>query len=297
MALESDGTCRVTGASSADDALATVAWDRPDAAIIDAVLPRVSGLELARQMVDIGVPVLVMSGEPAQQQRLLENGCPFLPKPFSVKQLIAETRQLLDDAWRRKAELSVALARLTKNLAELSMAHEPARATAERAWAECEARYRRARREMYRPRPGLAEILAIAVSETGADMGDIQMAEVGADALRIVASQGFGAAFLSFFDVVHLGGDCACGAAFRRAERIIVPDIAASPIFAGKPSGKVMLDAGVRSVQSTPLVGRSGRVLGMISTHRRTVWHPNGEELHRLNAIAHRAAIEIEVGV
>ncbi len=47
----------------------------------------------------------------------------------------------------------------------------------------------------------------------------------------------------------------------------IVYDVADSPLFPPGPTLEVMLDALVRSVQSTPLVGASGRVLGIVSTH------------------------------
>src|SRR5690242_1182140 len=98
MGLEADGTCRVTTGPGAMEALAAIEHDRPHAAIIDAVLPQVSGLVLARTVIDLGVPVLIVSGEPGHQKLLLEAGCPFLLKPFRLAQLAAETRLLLDNA-------------------------------------------------------------------------------------------------------------------------------------------------------------------------------------------------------
>ena len=112
MGLEHDGTCRVTCTATADDAMAAVQNDRPDAAIIDAVLQLGSGLVLAREVVALDVPVLVTSGEPGHQQRLRDAGCYFLPKPFSISQLLVETRRLLDEAADRKALLAAGLDRL-----------------------------------------------------------------------------------------------------------------------------------------------------------------------------------------
>ena len=43
-------------------------------------------------------------------------------------------------------------------------------------------------------------------------------------------------------------------------ERVIVEDVTTSPIFAGIPALKVMLSAGCRAVQSTPLLTRAGRL-------------------------------------
>ncbi len=112
MGLEHDGTCRVTCTATADEAMAVVQNDRPDAAVIDAVLQRESGLILARDVVALDVPVLVTSGEPGHQQRLRDADCYFLPKPFAISQLLVETRRLLDEAADRKALLAAGLDRL-----------------------------------------------------------------------------------------------------------------------------------------------------------------------------------------
>ena len=107
----------------------------------------------------------------------------------------------------------------------------------------------------------LHEILDAAIEITGAQMGNIQLLE--GDVLRITAQRGFDTPFLEFFDAVH-GDQAACGTALQRGERVIVDDVLNSPIFAGTPALEVMVAAGARAVQSTPLVSRSGRVLGNV---------------------------------
>ena len=86
--------------------------------------------------------------------------------------------------------------------------------------------------------------------------------------LRIAAHRGFDSSFLEFFGEVH-DGLAACGSALQKGERVIVEDVASSPIFAGTGARDAMLAAEARAVQSTPLVSRSGKVLGMFSTHYR----------------------------
>ena len=76
----------------------------------------------------------------------------------------------------------------------------------------------------------------------------------------------FDSTFLEFVDEVH-GEQAACGTALQRAEHVIVDDVQKSPVFERTPALEVMVAAGARAVQSTPLVSRSGRVLGMFSTH------------------------------
>jgi len=137
----------------------------------------------------------------------------------------------------------------------------------------------------------LDEILSAGVEITDADMGNIQLLEDRA--LKIVAQQGFDAAFLDTFDHVS-DGLAACGTALKQGARVIVEDVAESPIFAGTPALEVMLAAGARAVQSTPLVSRSGQKLGMFSTHYRSPRRPGDRELRMLDLLARQAADLIE---
>ena len=127
ICLETDGTCRVTAASTMAEAVAVMMRDRPDAAIIDVVLGPGAGLALVSRAVDVGIPVLLMTGEPHTQSRLSEAGCPFLAKPFHLTSLIAETRALFDDRLQRRAELRILLHRMTAASEALSAVVERAR--------------------------------------------------------------------------------------------------------------------------------------------------------------------------
>ena len=138
----------------------------------------------------------------------------------------------------------------------------------------------------------LHDILDAAIAITGAQMGNIQLLE--GDVLRIAAQRGFDRPFLEFFASVH-GEQAACGTALQRGERVIVDDVLNSPIFVGTPALDVMVAAGARAVQSTPLVSRSGRVLGMFSTHyQRAPQQPSERALRLLDILARQAADLIE---
>ena len=138
----------------------------------------------------------------------------------------------------------------------------------------------------------LSEILDAGLEITAADMGNIQLLD-DAGRLKIVAHRGFKAPFLEFFDEVH-DGFAACGGALQKGERVIVEDVAGSPVFAGTPALDVMLAAEARAVQSTPLVSRTGKVLGMFSTHYRRPHRPSERELQLLDLLARQAADLIE---
>lgn len=137
----------------------------------------------------------------------------------------------------------------------------------------------------------LHEILDAAIEMTGAGMGNIQLVE-SAGVLKIAAQRGFEAPFLEFFDQVDDGQ--AAGAAMQRGERVIVEDVALSPVFEGTAAREVMLAAQARAVQSTPLVTREGRLLGVFSTHYPTPHRPTERELRMLDILARQAADLIE---
>ena len=138
---------------------------------------------------------------------------------------------------------------------------------------------------------GLSEILDAAIEISAADMGNIQLLQDGV--LKIAAQRGFETPFLEFFDGVQ-DGEAACGTAIQNGGRVVVEDVASSPIFAGTPGRDAMLTANALAVQCTPLISGSGRVLGMVSTHYHTPYRPNERELRMLDLLARQAADLIE---
>jgi PAS domain S-box-containing protein len=143
--------------------------------------------------------------------------------------------------------------------------------------------------------PLLQEIVDAAITITSADMGNIQLFDQEKRQLRIVASRGFGRPFLEFFDGVQ-HGEAASGTAMLKGERVVVEDVTVSPIFAGTPGLELMLAAGARAVQSTPLVNRAGRLMGMLSTHYRSPRTFAERDLHVVDLLARQAADWIERG-
>ena len=139
----------------------------------------------------------------------------------------------------------------------------------------------------------LGEIVEAAIAVSGADFGNIQMLDPESSELKIVAQRGFSEWWLDFWN--HVGeGQGACGTALRRGERVIVEDVEQSPIFVGTPALDMQLKAGVRAIQSTILVSRSGKRLGMLSTHFKTPHRPDDRVLRLLDLLAVQAVEIIE---
>jgi hypothetical protein len=130
--------------------------------------------------------------------------------------------------------------------------------------------------------------LRAALNSTAAQRANIQLAAPDRS-LRIVSHVGFKDPFLRFFERVGDAQPSACGAAHKRARRIVVPDVESDPIFAGTAAADVMLAAEARAVQSTPLVGIAGQVIGMLSTHYEKTHEPSAKELAAIDLIAQRA--------
>jgi two-component system response regulator MprA len=87
-------------ASDGLGALESIARQRPDAVVLDVMMPRLDGLETCRRLRSAGedVPVLVLTARDAVSDRVggLDAGADdYLPKPFALEELLARLRALL----------------------------------------------------------------------------------------------------------------------------------------------------------------------------------------------------------
>jgi two-component system, OmpR family, response regulator MprA len=92
-------------AADGAQALAAIAAHRPDAAVLDVMMPRLDGLETCRRLRAAGddLPVLVLTARDAVADRVagLDAGADdYLPKPFALEELLARLRALLRRAHR-----------------------------------------------------------------------------------------------------------------------------------------------------------------------------------------------------
>jgi GAF domain-containing protein len=75
---------------------------------------------------------------------------------------------------------------------------------------------------------------------------------------------------------------------------VVVPDIETCDFMSGTADLDEYRRSNIRAVQSTPLVSRTGQLLGMISTHWREPHQPTERALRRLDVLARQAADLIE---
>jgi two-component system response regulator MprA len=82
------------------EAIEAINNERPDAVVLDVMMPRMDGLEVCRQLRSTGddLPILVLTARDSVSERVggLDAGADdYLPKPFALEELLARLRALL----------------------------------------------------------------------------------------------------------------------------------------------------------------------------------------------------------
>lgn len=140
----------------------------------------------------------------------------------------------------------------------------------------------------------LQDIVDAAVALTHAAKGNMQLYSSDRPRLRIVAQRGFSESWLAYFKAVDTEQAGACAEALADRKRVIVEDVTASPTFIGTQALDVQLAEGVHAVQSTPILSRSGELLGVLSTHFGAPHRPEERELRHIDLLVRQAADFLE---
>jgi PAS domain S-box-containing protein len=94
-------------------------------------------------------------------------------------------------------------------------------------------------------------------------------------------------------DGIRIGPQAgSCGTAAYRGEQVIVTDIATDPLW--KDASHLALAHGLRACWSTPILSRSGKVLGTFAVYYRQPRGPEADHLHMIECATHLAGIAIE---
>jgi signal transduction histidine kinase/ActR/RegA family two-component response regulator len=118
---------------------------------------------------------------------------------------------------------------------------------------------------------------------TDADFSALQIvAENGK--LETVAQRGFDAEVLNQYLAAEEGIGSACTRAFQKRERVMVEDVAEDDGF--RPHLALVCQLGFDAVQATPLIGRSSKLHGVLSTYFRRPRKLSEDEEHVLDLLA-----------
>jgi two-component system phosphate regulon response regulator PhoB len=128
--LEKEGFA-VAEAADGEEALLQIAERRPDAVLLDWMLPLVSGIEVCRQIrrapATRSMPVIMLTarGEEGDRVRGLNSGADdYVVKPFSLSELVARLRSVIRRAQPNADEQMLRYADVTMDL----VAHRVSRA-------------------------------------------------------------------------------------------------------------------------------------------------------------------------
>lgn len=141
------------------------------------------------------------------------------------------------------------------------------------------------------------QILDTAVVIMRSPYASIQMFDPergSAGELFLLGHRGFDVAAARYWEWVRLGSKSTCGQASQAGERVVVHDVRHSEAMAGSDELEIYLHAGIYAAQSTPLISRAGRLLGMLSTHWGDPHQPSELDLHLFDVLARQAADFIE---
>ncbi|WP_363350883.1 PAS domain S-box protein [Methylocystis echinoides] len=191
--------------------------------------------------------------------------------------------------------------------------------TAERTWAaveraQAEANLRKSQRQMARDLADAKrlqaissalvkqddaallhqEIMQAAMTLMQSDAASLQMYDSEQDELHLLAWKGFHPDSAAFWERTSLSSGSSCSHALRQGRRLIATDVEDAEFAKGTQSLGHWRLSGIRSVQSTPLFARDGRLIGAISTHWRAPHEPSEHELALFDALARQAADMLE---
>ena len=137
------------------------------------------------------------------------------------------------------------------------------------------------------------EIMAAAIISTRADAGTIQLFDAQSQDLLLLAGCGFERTMTEYFYRVDASSNTSCGTALAKGKRVFVNfDVTESE----DPDGSLQkhVEAGYLYGQSTPLISRSGKPIGMVSTYWCQHYQPTERQLSFLDLVARQAADSIE---
>jgi PAS domain S-box-containing protein len=131
-------------------------------------------------------------------------------------------------------------------------------------------------------------ILDAAIEITSADAGALQLFDDCTQTPRSVAIRGLPQELTHHLEQVNAPSGPPSAVALARGERVML-NLSDPEVAVADDASRIYRDSGLHSAQSTPLMSRSGRTLGMISTYWRSPHVLRERELRFLDLLARQA--------
>ena len=143
----------------------------------------------------------------------------------------------------------------------------------------------------------LSDILDTAIDVMASDAASVQMLAADGQSLNLLAWKHFDPVSAQFWQKVTVTGACSCGKALSKNERVLVTDVEACEFMIGTQDLVEYQRSRIRAVQSTPLLSRSGRPLGMLSTHWNAAYTADAARFRLFDVLARQTADFLERAV
>jgi two-component system, cell cycle sensor histidine kinase and response regulator CckA len=108
--------------------------------------------------------------------------------------------------------------------------------------------------------------------------------------LQLLGHRGFDSNPAASWEWIQTTRHTSCAEALRTGQRLAVPDVRKCDFMAGTDDLREYLRAGVLATHSTPLISRSGTLLGMVSAHWREPHEISASESRAMDVLARLAA-------
>ncbi len=138
------------------------------------------------------------------------------------------------------------------------------------------------------------DIVQAACSLMRSEFASLQMLAPDGSSLRLLSNVGLDDESAEYWNVVSCETNSSCAVAFREAKRSWLSLTSDDKDEPGVRHFHYYRQLGIKLLQSTPLVSRSGQLVGMISTHWREETEPSEDRLRALDVLARQAADLIE---
>jgi len=133
-------------------------------------------------------------------------------------------------------------------------------------------------------------ILDAALRLLRSDMASMQLYDPARGGLRLLSSRGFDPDKIRLFDWVDQDAGTSCAQALRAGSRTVISDIETCDYVVGTAAHDALRLCEIRGALSTPLVSRSGAVIGMITNHWKKPFEPTERALMLIDVLARQAA-------
>ncbi|OYW70276.1 MAG: hypothetical protein B7Z37_31260 [Verrucomicrobia bacterium 12-59-8] len=138
-----------------------------------------------------------------------------------------------------------------------------------------------------------ANVAGMAAAVMRSDMASLRILDRKKNQMRLLAFKGFSPEAAAYMEGIDVDAKKS-GAHFANVQRVVVADVAKASHPLGPKEIEFLNALGIQALQATPLMSRSGALVGLLSTHWKHPHEPAERDLRLFDVLARQAADLIE---